>query len=210
MGICMPHWLGKEYRKAIMSWVFQDSGASRIVEGLRDTECFTRGVCLRNFKYSTQVGAYTVLMVTGGTRVTTGPEGCLQQLIIVTQWAFFHQEHFSYRRKSAVITLTKSVIPWCHNSPSFIEPNCCFFFSPLLANPVACGILVPWPGIKPVPLYWEHRVLTTAPPGKSLIQLLQEYFLELFCLNQNLNKSNILYFKWLESFSSREVACFFF
>ena len=29
----------------------------------------------------------------------------------------------------------------------------------------ACGILVPQPGIHPV--RWEHRVLTTGPPGKS-------------------------------------------
>ena len=39
----------------------------------------------------------------------------------------------------------------------------------------ACGLLVaacvwdlvPWPGIKPGPLHWERRVLTTGPPGKS-------------------------------------------
>ena len=27
--------------------------------------------------------------------------------------------------------------------------------------------LVPWPGIKPGPLHWEHRVLATKPPRKS-------------------------------------------
>ena len=32
----------------------------------------------------------------------------------------------------------------------------------------ACGILVPQPGIKPVPtLHWEHGVLTTELPGRS-------------------------------------------
>ena len=31
----------------------------------------------------------------------------------------------------------------------------------------ACGILVPWPGIKPILLQWKQRVLTTGPPGKS-------------------------------------------
>ena len=31
---------------------------------------------------------------------------------------------------------------------------------------VACGILVPWPGIE-CPLHWKHRLLTTGPPGKS-------------------------------------------
>ena len=33
---------------------------------------------------------------------------------------------------------------------------------------VACRILVPWPGIKPLPLHWERRVLTTGLPGKFL------------------------------------------
>ena len=32
---------------------------------------------------------------------------------------------------------------------------------------VACGILVPWPGIEPGPQQWKHRVLTTGPPGNS-------------------------------------------
>ena len=34
---------------------------------------------------------------------------------------------------------------------------------------VACGFLVPQPGIEPVatPLQWKHRVLTTGPPGMS-------------------------------------------
>ena len=37
-----------------------------------------------------------------------------------------------------------------------------------LSCPVACGILVPWPGIKPVSPALEGRFLTTGPPGKSL------------------------------------------
>ena len=32
----------------------------------------------------------------------------------------------------------------------------------------ACGILAPWPGVKPVPLQWKLRVLPTGPPGNSL------------------------------------------
>ena len=32
----------------------------------------------------------------------------------------------------------------------------------------ACGILPPWPGIKPTPPEMEGEVLTTEPPGKSL------------------------------------------
>ena len=33
--------------------------------------------------------------------------------------------------------------------------------------PMACGILVPGPGIEPVPPALEGRFLTTEPPGKS-------------------------------------------
>ena len=34
---------------------------------------------------------------------------------------------------------------------------------------LSCGMwdLVPWPGIEPWPLHWEHGVLATRPPGKS-------------------------------------------
>ena len=39
-----------------------------------------------------------------------------------------------------------------------------FFFWPHCA---ACGILVPRPGIEPVPPAVERGVLTTGPPGKS-------------------------------------------
>ena len=31
--------------------------------------------------------------------------------------------------------------------------------------------LVPWPGIEPGPLHWEHWVLSAVPPGKSLAGL---------------------------------------
>ena len=34
-------------------------------------------------------------------------------------------------------------------------------------GPEACGILVPWPGIRPTPLALEGQVPTTGPPGKS-------------------------------------------
>ena len=33
----------------------------------------------------------------------------------------------------------------------------------------ACGILAPLAGIKPAPLHLEGKVLTTGPPGKSLV-----------------------------------------
>ena len=34
---------------------------------------------------------------------------------------------------------------------------------------MACGIQFPDQGSDPGPLHWEHRVLATRPPGKSLI-----------------------------------------
>ena len=37
---------------------------------------------------------------------------------------------------------------------------------------VTCGILVPWPGIKPKSLALQGRFLTTGPPGKSQDSLL--------------------------------------
>ena len=34
---------------------------------------------------------------------------------------------------------------------------------------LACGILVPWPGIKLTSPFWKHRVLTAGPPGKCIL-----------------------------------------
>ena len=35
----------------------------------------------------------------------------------------------------------------------------------------ACQIFVPQSGIKPLPLHWKHRMLTTGSPGKSLVMI---------------------------------------
>ena len=35
-------------------------------------------------------------------------------------------------------------------------------------NFVTCMILIPQPGMEPMSLHWDHRVLTTGPPRKSL------------------------------------------
>ena len=45
----------------------------------------------------------------------------------------------------------------------------------LFSCPVACGILVPPPGIEPASPALEGRFLTTGPPGKSLYNLLKRY-----------------------------------
>ena len=44
----------------------------------------------------------------------------------------------------------------------------CFCFMFWFFGHKACGILAPWPGIKPTPPALEGEVLTTGPPGKSL------------------------------------------
>ena len=46
----------------------------------------------------------------------------------------------------------------------------CFFVFWLCYT--ACGMLVPRPGIEPRPWQWKRGVLTTGPPGKSLMGLL--------------------------------------
>ena len=48
-----------------------------------------------------------------------------------------------------------------------------FFFFRFWSCCAAYGILVPL-GSNPCPLHWKHRVLTTRPPGKSLIRFLSK------------------------------------
>ena len=43
-----------------------------------------------------------------------------------------------------------------------------FFFTFWFTDCEACGILVPWPGIKLTPFVLEGKVSTTGPAGKSL------------------------------------------
>ena len=43
----------------------------------------------------------------------------------------------------------------------------------------ACGILIPWPGIEPMPPTLEGEVLTNEPPGKSLLVTLVSILLSL-------------------------------
>ena len=47
-----------------------------------------------------------------------------------------------------------------------------FFFFFFWSHHPACGILVPWPGIEPGLWQWNHWVLTTGLPRKSLFSFL--------------------------------------
>lgn len=53
-----------------------------------------------------------------------------------------------------------------HNSQLFTFPFHVFLFV-LAYYHTAFGILVPQPGVEPVPLPWKHNILTTGPAGKS-------------------------------------------
>ena len=46
--------------------------------------------------------------------------------------------------------------------------------------PEACRVLAPKPGIKPIPPALEDRILITWSPGKSLKQMLQNYWFYIF------------------------------
>ena len=49
-------------------------------------------------------------------------------------------------------------------------------------GPMACGILVLWPGIEPASPELQGGVLATGPPGKSLLSFLKIYICILFYL----------------------------
>ena len=59
---------------------------------------------------------------------------------------------------------------------------------------VACRIQFPDQGSNLSPLNWEHRVLATGPPGKSLCTISYSYYLQYYYnyyflkLSQNINK----------------------
>ena len=58
--------------------------------------------------------------------------------------------------------------------------------------------LVPWPGIEPGPLHWQHGVLATGPPGKSLFvvfTMVSNYFVGIFLPTSDLEIKYITLFK---------------
>ena len=62
---------------------------------------------------------------------------------------------------------------------SFLKIYLFLFFN---ASGLSCSMwdlfIVPWLGIKPVPLHWEHRVLVTGRPAKSQLRFLEIISLE--------------------------------
>ena len=64
------------------------------------------------------------------------------------------------------------VVVWCvhfrvQGQTESLQRSGSLAVAPGLSCPIACGILVPWPGIKPVFPALKGRFLTTGPPGKS-------------------------------------------
>ena len=52
----------------------------------------------------------------------------------------------------------------------FVFKRCVFYlFIYFWPHCTACRSSVPWPGIKPGPWQWKPRILTTWPPGNSLL-----------------------------------------
>ena len=81
---------------------------------------------------------------------------------------------------SSPLSWDLSASPTCTNSCLYFSLHSSFFgcnwliaahrvFSCSMRT-LSCSLrdLVPWPGIEPRPLLWEHGVLTTGPPVKSL------------------------------------------
>ena len=64
------------------------------------------------------------------------------------------------------------LVPFLLGHDFFLHVPCVCFCFCFLPCHMACEILVPQPGDQvsnPCPLQWKHGVLTTGPPGKSLI-----------------------------------------
>ena len=63
--------------------------------------------------------------------------------------------------------------PWTSSATAKCGSLFVWFFVCLVLNfwlhPMACGTLVPRPGLEPTPPALEGGVLTTGPPGKSLL-----------------------------------------
>ena len=84
-------------------------------------------------------------------------------------WWGYHQvrkrEHSS---ANTFILFYQPTELWDNKFLFFVFFFCFFFF---LSGPVACGILVPQPGIEPRPQQWEWQVLAIGPPGNSQISV---------------------------------------
>ena len=74
------------------------------------------------------------------------------------EFKYYHyQKKFIY---STALALIQDLLLWCAGSLAVALG---------LSGPSACGILVPGPGTEPVSPALQGRLLTTGPPGKSLI-----------------------------------------
>ena len=114
---------------------------------------------------------------------TSGPQGWVLHLLRVSGLSQLLRENISDH--AVHLTLLFVFLHSTFHHLTFIYSHflkrdtsfsflCCTFFKILFIiyfnfwPPVACGILVPWLGIKPTPPALESKVLTTGPLGKSL------------------------------------------
>ena len=84
-----------------------------------------------------------------------------------------------------MLTFDGDITKWERGSIALLTPSfystslqncetitfCVFFLLFFPPGPVACGILVPQPGIEPRPQQWEWQVLAIGPPGNSQISV---------------------------------------
>ena len=92
--------------------------------------------------------------------------------------------HLPFAQTPATGSIHDAKVPWlgavCPESPPIILKKNIY----LSAQGLSCSMwdLVPWPGIKPRPLHWEHGVLATGPRGKSLTVGFESYLSHLLTL----------------------------
>ena len=84
--------------------------------------------------------------------------------------------HELYLNKAVFLFIFFKIFLICTIFKVFIEFITTLFLSSMFGvfGPEACGILASLPGIEPTPPALECAVLTTGPPGKSLMLLLSE------------------------------------
>ena len=97
-------------------------------------------------------------------------------------WIFFHWETVplitSWLHIFIDFQRLKKIFFWCEPLlKSLLNLLQYFFwFTFWFFGQQACGILAPWPGIKPTPPALKSKILTTGPPGKSFGDFFKKWF----------------------------------
>ena len=92
--------------------------------------------------------------------------------VLVSFWFLQGFGMLSFGAFWIIIFLAVLDLHWDTQGTQAIHCGVCYLpqvGSAIAAHRLSCDMwdLVPWPGIEPRPLHWEHRVLSTRPPGQS-------------------------------------------